>query len=81
VAIYCLHKNWRFPSAEMLTALQRSGKPVLAYYVSTWEACRDERQLLQPAGVPLYTSPEEAAAAVSALIHYGNLRGREKHAG
>jgi len=81
VAIYCLHKNWRFPSSELVAAQQRSGKPVLAYYVSTWEGCREDRQLLQQAGVPLYISPDEAAGAVSALVHYGNMRGREKHAG
>jgi acetyltransferase len=81
VAIYCLHKNWRFPSPELSAAQRRSGKPVLAYYVSTWEACREERRILQKAGVPLYISPEEVAGAVSALVHYGKMRRREKHGG
>lgn len=78
VAIYCLHKNWRFPSPELLAAQRCSSKPVLGYYVSTWEACREERQVLQQAGVPLYISPDEAAGAVSALVHYGNVRGEGK---
>ncbi|MCG8400995.1 MAG: CoA-binding protein [Firmicutes bacterium] len=81
VAIYCWHKNWRFPSPELLAAQRRSGKPVLAYYVTTWEDCREERRILQEAGVPLYISPEEAAGAVSALVHYSNASGREKDAG
>ncbi len=81
VAIYCLHKNWRFPSPELLYAQLRSGKPLLAYYVTTWEACREERYILQQAGVPLYISPNEAAGAISALVHYGNMWRRERHAG
>lgn len=74
VAVYCLHKNWRFPSPELVAASQRIGKPVIAYFVSTREGCLADRKLLQEAGVPLYTSAEEAAVAAAALVHYGERK-------
>jgi len=76
LAIYCLHKNWPFPTEELIRAKQKWGKPVIAYYVSTWEGCRQERPRLQEAGIPLYTGAEEAARAVGALVHYARLTGR-----
>ncbi len=76
-AVYCLHKNWGLPSAEIVRAYRKHGKPVLACYASHRPGCREDRDLLQEAGVPLYTAPEEAAAAVAALAHYALRRRNE----
>jgi acetyltransferase len=75
VGIHCLHRHWRFPSRELADLAARYGKPVLACYVSTWEGAREDREWLQEAGVPVYTSPEEAAVGAAALIHYSRRRG------
>ncbi|MFZ5632453.1 MAG: acetate--CoA ligase family protein [Bacillota bacterium] len=73
VTVYCLHRNWGLPSAEIVRAYRKHKKPVVACYASHWEGCREDRAYLQEAGVPLYTTPEEAATAVAALVHYAKL--------
>lgn len=73
-AVYCLHRNWGLPSEEIIRSYRKYGKPVVACYASHLPGCREDRDLLQEAGVPLYTTPEEAATAVAALAHYA-LRG------
>lgn len=70
IPIYCLHRHWRFPSEEILAAARLSGKPVVALYLSTLEGCRQDQAYLQPRGIPVYTTPEEAAWGVAALAHY-----------
>ncbi|KJS00734.1 MAG: hypothetical protein VR68_06525 [Peptococcaceae bacterium BRH_c4a] len=76
VAVYCLHKNWGLPSREIIEAQRQYGKPVVACYASHWEGCRDDRNILQNAGIPLYTTPEDACAAVAALVHHSKRGGR-----
>jgi acetyltransferase len=75
VAVYCLHLNWRCPTVEILDARERSGKPVVALYISTGEKVKEERELLHSRDIPVYTTPEEAAWGVSALLHYALQRG------
>ncbi|MCL6635073.1 MAG: CoA-binding protein [Peptococcaceae bacterium] len=72
LAVYCLHKNWGLPSNELVRAHSLFAKPVLACYLADLPGCREDRAILQAAGVPLYTTPEEAAAAAAALVHYGS---------
>ncbi|MGB9803099.1 acetate--CoA ligase family protein [Desulfofundulus sp.] len=74
VAIYCLHLNWRCPTSEILAAQEKSGKPVVALYISSLEQVREERELLHSRGIPVYVTPEEAAWGVSALLHYARQR-------
>lgn len=68
ITIYCLHKNWHFPSAEIVEAKRLYGKPIVACYISTLGAVREDREQLQGAGIPVYTSPREAAWAAAALV-------------
>jgi acetyltransferase len=75
VAIYCLHLNWRCPTPELLAAQKRSGKPVVALYISTVEEVKEEREILHSRDIPVYITPEEAAWGVSALLHYALQRG------
>ncbi|HHW43943.1 MAG TPA: hypothetical protein GXX25_09095 [Desulfotomaculum sp.] len=77
VAIYCPHLHWRCPTAELLAARQKSNKPILALYIASQEAVKEERELLQSRGIPVYTTPEEAAWGVAALLHYASRQGGE----
>lgn len=70
VGVYCLHRNWGLPSAELARVFRKYEKPVVACYASHLQGCREHRDYLQEAGIPLYTTPEEAAAAVSALVKH-----------
>lgn len=74
VAVYCLHKNWGLPTEEIIRACKKYRKPVVACYASHLEGCREDRKLLHEAGVPLYTTPEEASTAVAALSHFAKIR-------
>lgn len=69
VAVYCLHKNWGLPTEEIIEACKKHNKPVIACYASHWEGCREDRNLLQNSGIPLFTLPEDAAIAAAALAH------------
>lgn len=73
LAIYCLHKNWRFPSQEIIDARNKWNKPAVAYYVSTLNDSAKDREMLQKEGVPLYITAREAARAVYALYEYKQL--------
>jgi acetyltransferase len=77
----CYHKNWRNPSSELIAAGKKIQKPILACYISAIDDIREDRKLLQAAGIPLYTSPDESAWGISALLHYTNLSGGEAHDG
>lgn len=70
LAIYCQHKNWRFPSRELAGVLQQYGKPVVACYLSTLEGVGRDRQFLEARGVPVFTTAEEAAWGAAALVAY-----------
>ncbi|MDD3653387.1 MAG: CoA-binding protein [Desulfotomaculaceae bacterium] len=71
LAVYCLHKNWELPAVELLAAHKRIQKPLIVNFVGNWLGCRQDQEFLQKAGVPLFTEPEKAAVAASALVHYG----------
>ncbi|MFA5385501.1 MAG: CoA-binding protein [Eubacteriales bacterium] len=73
LAIYCLHKNWRFPSQEIIDARNKWNKPAVAYYVSTVGDSDKDREMLQKEGVPLYINAREAARAVYALYEYKQI--------
>ncbi len=73
LAIYCLHKNWRFPSWEIIDVRNKWNKPAVAYYVSNVGDSAKDREMLQKEGVPLYITAREAARAVYALYEYKQI--------
>lgn len=77
VVIYCLHKNWRFPSLEIAALKKKYHKPIVAFYVSDLAGIAEEWDILAGAGIPLYTSPEETAAGVAALLSRSRAGGDE----
>lgn len=68
LAIYCQHKNWPFPTPQIIRARKETGKPVIACYASRLDLCAEDRRLLHEHGIPLLTTPEEAAWAAAALV-------------
>ncbi len=77
LAIYCQHKNWRFPSPEIIQVKEKVKKPIIACYPSPGTLLEKERPLLECHGIPLFGTPEEAAWAASALVeHAARLGGR-----
>ncbi|MBC7345986.1 MAG: CoA-binding protein [Clostridia bacterium] len=79
LAIYCEHKNWRFPSRELVQAKERAGKPIVACYASRDEFLEEERKLLEHHGIPLFGTPEEAAWGAAALVAWAErLRRKAK---
>jgi len=74
LAAYCLHKNWGLPTAELIAAYEKYKKPLLVNYVGDWLGCRQDQELLQNAGLPLYYAPEKTAVAAAALVHYAMKR-------
>ncbi|MBI2955286.1 MAG: CoA-binding protein [Chloroflexi bacterium] len=74
IAVYCLHKNWRFPSAELVAARAKYGKPIVACYVSDIEGVKGDREILSAGGIPTYTLPEATAQAAAGLVNYAMIR-------
>ncbi|HAP31875.1 MAG TPA: hypothetical protein DCQ14_02280 [Firmicutes bacterium] len=70
IAFFCHNSNphWPFPSSEIVRVRQKSGKPLLACYISTAAHLPGERVILEAGGVPLFAAPEEAARAALALV-------------
>ncbi|MGQ9825139.1 MAG: acetate--CoA ligase family protein [Desulfotomaculales bacterium] len=68
LAIYCQHKNWPFPTPQIIRVREETGKPVIACYASSLGPCAEDRRLLHEHGIPLLTTPEEAAWAAAALV-------------
>lgn len=73
IAVYCQHKNWRFPTAELIAAKEATGKQVIACYISPLEMLQTEIPQLREKGIPVYASIEEAAQGAAALIRYGRI--------
>ena len=78
VAIFCLNKNWRFPTEQIIRVAADVGKPVIVCYISHRSAILDERRRLREEGIPLYTCPEEAAWAAAALVRYAEVRDEKR---
>jgi acetyl-CoA synthetase (ADP-forming) len=72
LAIFARHDFWRFPSEELIAAYREYKKPIVAAYLSTAAEIRKDREILEPEGIPVYATPEEAAWGALALVRRGN---------
>ena len=61
VAIYTLHKNWKFAVPQLVALKQRYQKPIVACFISTQNGAKENREALQAVGIPCFTSIERAA--------------------
>lgn len=73
LAIFARHNIWRLPSQELITAFKNYRKPIIACYLSTAAEIRGDREILEPEGIPVYATPEEAAWGAHALIRRGRF--------
>lgn len=68
VVMHALHKNWKFAAREMVKLKDKYKKPVVACYISTQVGAEENRQILQPAGIPCFSSTETAAWGIAGCI-------------
>lgn len=73
-AVYCLHRNWRFPTEELLRIKERSDKPLVACYISTLSGAARDVEMMSRHGVPLYITAEEAAWGIHHLLAFRSAR-------
>jgi acetyltransferase len=70
LAIYCQHRNWSFPTAELIKVQAACRKPLVACYIGESQVVAEERLRLHEAGIPLYHSIAAAAKGFGALKFY-----------
>jgi acetyltransferase len=68
LAIFCEHKNWPYPSDEVIELAKRFPQPIIACFIGTVQKIGPDRARLHEAGVPTYVLPEEAAIGLAALL-------------
>lgn len=76
LVIYCYHRNWRLPTSELICAVQRHRKPVVACYLATRDAVSPDVSRLQEKGIPVFSTLDRAIFGVSSLINYSLARRR-----
>lgn len=70
MAIYCHHRNWVFPSMELIHLRKICHKPLVACYIGQNQALEADRPYLHEAGIPLYSSIWGAARGLAAIKFY-----------
>ncbi len=68
LAIFCEHKNWIYPTEELIELAKRFNKSIVACFIGTLTKIASDRDKLQQAGIPAYVLPEDAAVGVRALL-------------
>lgn len=77
LGFFSLNPHLQLPDREILAAVQAAGKPAVACFLGAAEDFfRYNRSVLENAGIPCYYDPHDAAAAVTALVHWGRVRTR-----
>jgi acetate---CoA ligase (ADP-forming) subunit alpha len=68
LTIFCEHKNWIYPSDELIKLSSRFPQPIVACFIGTLGGVAADRERLHAAGVPTYVLPEEAALGLKSLL-------------
>ena len=75
LGFFSLNPHLRLPDREILAAAQAAGKPAAACFLGGAEDFfSHDWSALEGAGIPCYHDPHDAAAAVTALVHWGRIR-------
>ena len=74
IAIHALHKRLQYAVPQLIDLKKKTGKPVIACYISTQSGRNDFRTRLQEAGIPYFTSIERAAWAAAGCLRYQRIR-------
>jgi acetyltransferase len=73
IAIHALHKRLQYAVPQLIALRKKTGKPVIACYISTRDGRSDFRTQLQDAGIPFFTSIERAAWAAAGCMNYKRI--------
>ncbi len=68
LAIFCEHKNWRYPTDELIDLSRRYSQPIIACFIGSLFAIAKDRERLSQAHIPTYVLPEDAAIGLKALL-------------
>lgn len=68
LAIYAEHKTHGLPTKELIKARELWGKPIIACCISRPGVSWEDRRELDRHGIPMFTTPEEAAWATDAVL-------------
>jgi len=72
------HKNWRFPTPEVIDVARRHEKPLIICYPAEYDVVKEEMEKLQESGIPCYSTPEDSAWGLKALLEFEMFREREE---
>ena len=73
IAIHAQHKRLEYAVPQLIALRKKTGKPVIACYISTQDGRSDFRIQLQDAGIPYFTSIERAAWAAAGCLNHKRI--------
>jgi acetyltransferase len=73
IAIHALHRRLKFAVPRLIASQDRHRKPVIACYISDQSGVKENRDFLQDAGIPCYTTIEGAAWGAAGCIRYKRI--------
>jgi len=68
LAIFCEHKNWQYPSEELIRLAAKYPKTIVACFIGSIRNIEPYRSQMHEAGIPTYVMPEDAARGLLALL-------------
>ena len=68
ITIFCEHKNWIYPTREIIELSRLFNKTIVACYIGSALTIQTDRTALHLARVPVYLTPEESAVGLAALL-------------
>lgn len=76
LAFFSLNPHLNLPDQELMEAVRQAGKPAVACFLSSEADFSRYDRKPERLGIPCYCDPQDAAAAVAALVAYGEARRR-----
>ncbi len=68
ITIFCEHKNWIYPTEEIIELSKSFNKTIVACYIGSALTIGADRSALHLAQIPVYLTPEESAVGLAALL-------------
>lgn len=74
LGFFSLSSHLILPEQELVDAMTRADKPAVACFLGTQERFATYKRMPEKYGIPCYWDPNDAAAAVAALVSWGKSR-------
>lgn len=71
LGFFSLSSHLILPDHELIDAVQRAGKPAVACFLGTQQRFAAYDRKTESYGIPCFCNPNDAAAAVAALVNWG----------